>query len=76
DGVTQKWDEYTDKTAEVIEPLGINVTGIHSVADTLAAIEKAEIIIVGGGNTIQLLKESRERGMLAPMEDRVKRGAL
>ncbi|EFQ6438501.1 dipeptidase PepE [Salmonella enterica] len=58
-GVTQTWDEYTDKTAEV-----------------LAAIEKAEIIIVGGGNTFQLLKESRERGLLAPMADRVKRGAL
>lgn len=60
-GVTQTWDEYTDKTAEVLAPLGINVTGIHRVADPLAAIEKAEIIIVGGGNTFQLLKESRER---------------
>ncbi|EDL5253363.1 dipeptidase PepE, partial [Salmonella enterica subsp. enterica serovar Kentucky] len=75
-GVTQTWDEYTDKTAEVLAPLGINVTGIHRVADPLAAIEKAEIIIVGGGNTFQLLKESRERGLLAPMADRVKRGAL
>lgn len=70
-GVTQTWDEYTDKTAEVLAPLGINVTGIHRVADPLAAIEKAEIIIVGGGNTFQLLKESRERGLLAPMADRV-----
>ncbi len=26
-GVTQTWDEYTDKTAEVLAPLGINVTG-------------------------------------------------
>ncbi|EBB9421631.1 peptidase E [Salmonella enterica] len=75
-GVTQTWDEYTDKTAEVLAPLGINVTGIHRVADPLAAIEKAEIIIVGGGNTFQLLKESRERGLLAPVADRVKRGAL
>ncbi len=75
-GVTQTWDEYTDKTAEVLAPLGVNVTGIHRVADPLAAIEKAEIIIVGGGNTFQLLKESRERGLLAPMADRVKRGAL
>lgn len=75
-GVTQTWDEYTDKTAEVLAPLGINVTGIHRVADPLAAIEKAEIIIVGGGNTFQLLKESRERGLLAPIVDVVKRGAL
>ncbi|EBP3365475.1 dipeptidase PepE [Salmonella enterica subsp. enterica] len=75
-GVTQTWDEYTDKTAEVLTPLGINVTGIHRIAAPLEAIEKSEIIIVGGGNTFQLLKESRERGLLAPIADRVKRGAL
>ena len=75
-GVTQTWDEYTAKTAAVLAPLGVTVTGIHSVADPISAIENAELIIVGGGNTFQLLKESRERGLLAPVVDVVKRGAL
>ena len=75
-GVTQTWDEYTAKTAAVLAPLGVTVTGIHSVADPISAIENAELIIVGGGNTFQLLKESRERGLLAPIVDVVKRGAL
>ena len=75
-GVTQTWDEYTAKTAAVFAPLGVTVTGIHSVADPIAAIENAELVIVGGGNTFQLLKESRERGLLAPIVDVVKRGAL
>ena len=70
-GVTQTWDEYTAKTAAVFAPLGVTVTGIHTVADPIAAIENA-----GGGNTFQLLKESRERGLLAPIVDVVKRGAL
>lgn len=74
-GVTQTWDEYTDKTAEVLAPLGVNVTGFIVSPIRLRRL-KAEIIIVGGGNTFQLLKESRERGLLAPMADRVKRGAL
>ena len=68
-GVTQTWDEYTAKTAAVLAPLGVTVTGIHSVADPISAIENAEVIIVGGGNTFQLLKESRERGLLAPIVD-------
>ena len=75
-GVTQTWDEYTAKTAAIFAPMGVNVTGIHTVADPIAAIENAELVIVGGGNTFQLLKESRERGLLAPIVDVVKRGAL
>lgn len=66
-GVTQTWDDYTAKTAAVFSPMGVTVTGIHSVADPVSAIENAEIVIVGGGNTFQLLKECRERGLLAPM---------
>lgn len=75
-GVTQTWDDYTAKTATVLAPLGIKVTGIHSVADPVAAINAAELVIVGGGNTFQLLKECRERGLLAPIVDVVTRGAL
>ena len=68
-GVTQTWDDYTAKTAAVFSPMGVTVTGIHSVADPVSAIANAEIVIVGGGNTFQLLKECRERGLLAPMVD-------
>ncbi|WP_249023383.1 MULTISPECIES: dipeptidase PepE [Kluyvera] len=75
-GVTQTWDEYTAKTAAVMAPLGVSVTGIHTVADPVSAIENAELVIVGGGNTFQLLKESRQRGLLAPIVDVVKREAL
>ena len=46
-GVTQTWDDYTAKTAAVLAPLGVSVTGIHSVVDPVAAIENAEIVIVG-----------------------------
>ena len=50
-GVTQTWDDYTAKTAAVFGPMGVAVTGIHSVADPISAIENAEVIIVGGGKT-------------------------
>ena len=38
-GVTQTWDDYTAKTAAVFSPMGVTVTGIHSVADPVSAIE-------------------------------------
>lgn len=75
-GVTQTWDDYTAKVAALLAPSAVTVTGIHSVADPLGEIEKADIVIVGGGNTFQLLKECRIRGLLAPIVETVKRGAL
>lgn len=75
-GVTQTWDDYTAKAAAVLAPLGVSVTGIHRIADPVATIAAAEVVIVGGGNTFQLLKECRERGLLVPVVDVVKRGAL
>ncbi len=75
-GVTQSWDDYTAKVAAVMAPMAVSVTGIHSVDDPIAAIESTEMVIVGGGNTFQLLKECRSRGLLAPIVDVVKRGAL
>lgn len=75
-GVTQTWDDYTAKTAAVFTPMGVAVTGIHCAADPVGAIQSAEVVIVGGGNTFQLLKECRERGLLGPIAEAVKRGAL
>lgn len=68
-GVTQSWDDYTAKVAAVMAPMAVSVTGIHSVDDPIAAIESTEMVIVGGGNTFQLLKECRSRGLLAPIVD-------
>ncbi|ADO50378.1 dipeptidase PepE [[Enterobacter] lignolyticus] len=75
-GVTQTWDDYTAKTAAIFTPMGVHVTGIHTVADPAAAVASADVVIVGGGNTFQLLKECRTRGLLTPIVDAVKRGAL
>lgn len=74
-GVTQT-GMITQRKRLRFSPAGCFVTGIHSVVDPVAAIENAEIVIVGGGNTFQLLKQCRERGLLAPITDVVKRGAL
>lgn len=73
-GVTVDWDEYTKMAADALAPAGIALTGIHTVADPKAAVEQAEVIIVGGGNTFRLLKLCREQGLLEAIPRRVRAG--
>jgi dipeptidase E len=61
------WDEYA---ARVSQALGLAVGIAHQVSD----LENADLVMVGGGNTFQLLKECRERRLLPVIRERVKNG--
>src|SRR5262245_32302026 len=73
-GVTRDWDDYTAQVRVALAPTGIAVRGLHQEADALAAIDRAALIIVGGGNTFRLLKCLREQQLLAPLAARVRSG--
>ncbi|MEO3740954.1 dipeptidase E [Kosakonia oryzendophytica] len=75
-GVTQSWDAYTDKVRLALAELDLSITGVHTVDDAPAAIAAADVVMVGGGNTFHLLKQCRERGLLDPIRQAVKNGAL
>lgn len=75
-GVTVDWDIYTHDVRHAFEPLGLEVEGVHTQADPVAAVRDAEIIIVGGGNTFHLVKRCRELGLLTAIAERVRAGAL
>lgn len=75
-GVTTDWDAYTAKVSEALAALGLNIVGLHTQTDPLAALADADVVMVGGGNTFNLLKECRARGLLAPIRQAVARGAL
>lgn len=68
-------DGYTAKAAGVLEPLGVRVVGLHTV-DARAAIEDAEVIFVGGGNTFRLLKVVQRLGLIEPVRRRAAAGDL
>ncbi|MBT8325004.1 MAG: dipeptidase PepE [Winogradskyella sp.] len=53
-GITH--DAYTAKVAESFKPLDISVNGLHEHNDKSKAIEHAQAIFTGGGNTFVLLK--------------------
>ena len=56
--VSLPWDEYTARVSDALP--GVPIAQARS-ADDLAG---ADLVIVGGGNTFQLLKECRARGFL------------
>jgi dipeptidase E len=69
------YDEFVRKVTEQLGPLGVEVRGIHTAGDPVAAVRDAEAIAVGGGNTFQLLARMYELRLLEPMRDRVRAGA-
>lgn len=53
-GVTLSFDEYEAKVKAKFNELGHDVVSIHHFTDAIKAVEQAEAIVVGGGNTWNL----------------------
>ncbi|MEZ5419289.1 MAG: dipeptidase PepE [Vicinamibacterales bacterium] len=70
-GVTVPWDDYTRMVGAALAPLGVRVTGAHERPRP----EDGEAILVGGGNTFQLLAECRRRELLPEIAAHVRAGA-
>lgn len=67
-------DAYVAKLNERGLNAGYELDGIHRHADPVQAVEQAEGIYVGGGNTFRLLNEMYERKLLEPIRRRVDAG--
>lgn len=67
-------EEYYLLVAEVFRRIGYEVDSVHRVTDAAAAVEKAEAIAVGGGNTFHLLKTLYSIGLIDLIRDRVQAG--
>ncbi len=53
--VTFSYDEYESKVEDRFSELGHHVTSIHHFQNPIEAIENAETIVIGGGNTWKLV---------------------
>jgi dipeptidase E len=73
--VTEGWDTYTETVGAVFAKIAIVVETLPAGAHVGNAVAAAEMVVVGGGNTFQLLRECRLRGLLAPIAARVREGA-
>ncbi|MEF8879521.1 MAG: dipeptidase PepE [Candidatus Thermoplasmatota archaeon] len=67
-------DEYTNIARERYKKMGFELTGIHQHSDSGEAVENAEAIFIGGGNTFVLLKQLYENDLIKKIRKQVKKG--
>jgi dipeptidase E len=72
--VTFSFGLYEQKVAERFAELGYQVKSIHHFADPLKAVNEAEVIVVGGGNTWQLVRMLHDNGLMEVIRDKVRSG--
>ncbi len=73
-GVSISYDDYAAKVRERFEAAGLGLDSVHDADDPGRAVDEAEAIAVGGGNTFHLLKTMAERGLLPRIRARVNAG--
>jgi dipeptidase E len=65
---------YAGKAQERFCELGLSLTSIHDVSNMPRAVDEADVIFVGGGNTFRLLKGLHDHGLLEPIRRKVAAG--
>lgn len=71
-GVSVSWDNYTTKVQHALP--GYHVKGIHQCSNAHQALESAQAILVGGGNTFNLLNELYCQNLLGALKNQVNKG--
>lgn len=72
--VTFSYDEYVEKVNERFAEIGHRVIGIHTCEHPQKAVQQAEAIIVGGGNTWQLVRKMNDLKLFPAIRDKVLSG--
>jgi len=70
-GVTMSFDEYETRVNERFAEIGHDLISIHHASDPVEAVRKADAIVVGGGNTFQLIKMIQDFGLIEPVREKV-----
>jgi dipeptidase E len=72
--VTFSFDEYESKVKERFAELHHSLESIHHFEDSINAIKEAEVIVVGGGNTWQLVRMMNDKALFQPIRERILAG--
>jgi dipeptidase E len=73
-GVTIAHEDYAERAAAPFAKLGYELRSIGDARDPVSAVERAEAIVVGGGNTFKLLATLYERELVEVIRARVHEG--
>jgi dipeptidase E len=67
---------YAAQARQRFEAMGYELDSIHEFADAKNAVNRAEAIFMGGGNTFRLLQSLYQADLLLPIRRRVAEGML
>lgn len=71
-GITH--DEYTEKVRQAFSKINIKVKGLHEFENPKEAIQQAEGIFTGGGNTFLLVSQLYRYGIMTLLSETLKAG--
>ena len=69
--ITFSYDEYEQKVNNRFKEIGHSIISIHHFDDPIKAVEEAEAIIVGGGNTWKLLRMMHDYDLMEVIKKKV-----
>ena len=74
ESLEKSYDAYETRVAEVYSELGLEIYSIHKEKDPVEAVNNAEAIAVGGGNTFHLVHMMHKLGIMKPIRESILRG--
>lgn len=73
-GVTISYQNYTEKVKNKFNEAGHQIFSVMESYDPAELIRSSDVIVVGGGNTWELLKQVQEKKLLKVIAEEVKKG--
>jgi dipeptidase E len=73
-GVTLSWDDYESRVKARFNEIGHDVISIHRFRNPVKALNEAEALVVGGGNTWSLLRHIHDAGLIEPVRNKILAG--
>ncbi len=72
--VEKSFDLYEDRVKKIFKEMGFVLNSIHREPNPVIAVNEAESIVIGGGNTFHLALMLQEFGVMEPIRRKVLRG--
>jgi len=73
-GIEKSFDLYEDRVKKIFKEMGFVLHSIHREQNPVVAVNEAESIVIGGGNTFHLALLMQEYGIMEPIRRKVLRG--
>jgi dipeptidase E len=70
----KSYDLYEERVKKIFSTMGFILHSIHRETNPMVAVNEAECIVVGGGNTFHLVSQLQEFNLMDPIRRKVFRG--